>query len=78
MNPYQSRPHDQVNADMPPPVDADELRKKQMRLVIRLAVLAAVTTAISLAAIVLVGFQMMPIALVIALVLGIFFTVAAK
>ena len=90
-NPYQTPPVPDKASDSGrqslghyPPVqnlseeEAEQLRRRQMRLVIRLAVLSVATTVAAVAAVIVAGFEPVSSAIVIALILGIGFTVVWK
>ncbi len=82
MNPYDSPPDAPRETDATetraPNSDPDDLRKKQLALVIRLMVLSVATTLISAMVAVFAGFDLVSSSLLVALILGIGFTVSWK
>ena len=84
MNPYQSAPPSDSDPNSnsdgggAPPSCSEELARRQIRLVIRLAILSALTTVAAMAAFIVSGFEPVTTAVAMALILGIGFTVSWK
>jgi hypothetical protein len=87
MNPYQSAPSEACQSDADSGSqegrvarrDAhNELARRQIRLVIRLAFLSVATTGAAVTAFIVSGFEPITTAVALALILGIGFTVAWK
>ena len=84
MNPYQSASSSDSDPDSKSDVvgaapDADEeLARRQIRLVIRLAILSVATTVSAITAFIVSGFEPVTTAVALALILGIGFTVSWK
>lgn len=79
MNPYQTPPRAERSSDStgrPTVESSDELKKRQMRLVLRLGILSVVTTVAAVVTFLVTGFEPTTTAVLIALILGIGFTVS--
>lgn len=79
MNPYQTPPRAERSSDSTSRTtveSSDELKKRQMRLVLRLGILSVVTTVAAVVTFLVTGFEPTTTAVLIALILGIGFTVS--
>ncbi len=79
MNPYDSPNEPRDPTDRPIyHHDPEELAARQKALLVRLGLLAVLTTVISLIGIFIMGLAVVPISILVALVTGILFTVKPK